>query len=78
MTKFKRSGLSQTPEAMTQRGLKHQSERRKLKVCGGVPRGLFSSSLQVARIIIPQVDHFVLPVAHDVIVLASGRLRILG
>ena len=34
-----RSGLSQMPAAMTQRGLKHQSERRQLKVSGGVPRG---------------------------------------
>ena len=30
-------GLSQIPAAMTQRGLKHQSERRQLKVSGGVP-----------------------------------------
>ena len=29
-------------------------------------------------IINPQVDHFVFPVAHDVIVLASGRLRFLN
>ena len=78
ISKSGHSGLSQMPAAMTQRGLKHQSERRKLKVCGGVPRGLFSSSLQVARIIIPQVDHFVFPVAHDVIVLASGRLQFLN
>ena len=33
------SGLSQMPAAMTQRGHKHQSERRQLKVSGGVPRG---------------------------------------
>ena len=29
-------------------------------------------------IIIPQVDHFVFPVVHDVIVLASGRRRFLN
>ena len=39
ISKSGRSGLSQMPAAMTQRGLKHQSERRQLKVSGGVPRG---------------------------------------
>ena len=39
MTKSRRSGQSQTPEAMTQLGLSHQSDRRQLKVSGGVPRG---------------------------------------
>ena len=78
ISKSGHSGLSQLPAAMTQRGLKHQSERRKLKVCGGVPRGLFSSSLQVARIIIPQVNRFVFSIAHDMIVLASDRLRFLN
>ena len=39
ISKSGRSGLSQMPAAMTQRGLKHQSERRQLKVSGSVPRG---------------------------------------
>ena len=39
ISKSGRSGLSQMPAAMTQRGLKHPSERRQLKVSGGVPRG---------------------------------------
>ena len=36
------------PAAMTQRGLKHQSERRQLKVSGGVPRGAGVRSLVLA------------------------------
>ena len=36
------------PAAMTQRGLKHQSERRQLKVSGGVPRGTGVRSLVLA------------------------------
>ena len=39
ISKSGRSRLSQMPAAMTQRGLKHHSERRQLKVSGGVPRG---------------------------------------
>ena len=39
ISKSGRSRLSQTAATMTQRGLKHQAERRQLKVSGGVPRG---------------------------------------
>ena len=48
ISKSGRSGLSQMPAAMTQRGLKHQSERRQLKVSGGVPRGTGVRSLVLA------------------------------
>ena len=36
------------PAAMTQRGLKHQSERKQLKVSCGVPRGTVFRSLVLA------------------------------
>ena len=48
ISKSGRSGLSQMPAAMTQRGLKHQSERKQLKVSCGVPRGTGVRSLVLA------------------------------
>ena len=55
-----------------------KTSMRKSRTCTFLHLPVLGAELTVLTHIKPQVDRFVLPGCHLVIVLASGRLRILG